>query len=261
MVRKYARKIATAAMDVLFPPTCLLCNADVAQAGLVCTDCFGRLHPIGAPCCDACATPQTAQAYIGADGLCPACERHHPLWVYARAAFLYDQASRDLILQLKYADRLENARFLANRMVQVGEDILTSDVVLVPVPVHRWRLIGRQYNQAAILAWALARRTGLCCVPDALVRRKATSRLANFSPQERKAEMVDAIAVHPGRVSQFAGRSVVLVDDVLTTGATATVCTQVLLDAGAASVSLLVAGRVPAQKEVDLDFPVMETTM
>ncbi|OAG76767.1 Competence protein F [Acetobacter malorum] len=261
MLSKYARKIGGAALDVLFPPTCLLCNADVAQAGLVCTDCFGRLHPLVTPCCDACATPQTAQAYIGGDGLCPACERHHPLWAHARAAFLYDQASRDLILQLKYADRLENARFLANRMVQAGQDILTSDAVLVPVPVHRWRLMGRRYNQAAILAWAVARRAGLTCVPDALVRRKATSRLASFSPQERKAEMVDAIAVHSCRASELAGRAVVLVDDVLTTGATATVCTQVLLDAGVASVSLLVAGRVPAQKEVDLDFPVMETTM
>ncbi|GBR30814.1 competence protein F [Acetobacter orleanensis NRIC 0473] len=183
------------------------------------------------------------------------------MWAHARAAFLYDQAGRDLILHLKYADRLENARFLANRMVQAGRDILAPDVVLVPVPVHRWRLLGRRYNQAAILAGAVARRVGVGCVPDALVRRKATSRLASFSPQERKAEMVNAITLHPRRARLITGRSVVLVDDVLTTGATASVCTQVLLEAGAASVSLLVAGRVPAQKEVDLDFPVMETNV
>ncbi len=261
MIWKQARKVGTVALDALFPPSCLLCRADVAQAGLVCVACFGRLHPVVAPCCDGCATPQTAQAYIGADGLCPACERHHPVWAHARAAFLYDKASRDLILQLKYADRLENARFLANRMVQAGQNILTPGAVLVPVPVHRWRLIGRRYNQAAVLACAVARRTGLRCVPDVLVRRKATSRLASFSPQEREAEMANAIALHPRRASEIAGKSVVLVDDLLTTGATATVCTQVLRDAGAASVSLLVAGRVPAQKEVDLDFPVMETNV
>lgn len=258
---KHVRHIGRAALDVLFPPSCLLCAADVVQAGLVCMECFGRLHPVVAPCCDACATPQTAAAYLGADGLCPACERQHPVWAHARAAFLYDQASRDLILQLKYADRLENARFLAQRMRQAGQDILTPDAVLVPVPVHRWRLMGRRYNQAAVLALAVARRSGVRCVPDALVRSKATTRLASFSPQERKAEMRNAITLNPARAARLAGRSVVLVDDVLTTGATASVCTQVLLEAGAASVSLLVAGRVPAQKEVDLDFPVMETPM
>lgn len=261
MRREPARRVARAALDMLFPPTCLLCSADVAEAGLLCADCFGRLHPIASPRCDACATPQTAQAYIGVDGLCPACERQHPVWAHARAAFLYDKAGRDLILHLKYADRLENARFLAKRMINAGQDILQPDVVLVPVPVHRWRLLGRRYNQAAILAHAVARRGGLRCVPDALVRKKATSRLASFSRQERKTEMVNAIALHPGRSALLAGKSVVLVDDVLTTGATATVCTQVLLDAGVASVSLLVAGRVPAQKEVDLDFPVTETNV
>lgn len=259
MMWKQARKAGGAMLDALFPPSCLLCGADVAQAGLVCAGCFGRLHPVVPPSCDGCAMPQVAQAYTGAEGLCPACERHHPLWARARAAFVYDQASRDLILQLKYADRLENARFLANRMVQAGQDMLTPGCVLVPVPVHRWRLMQRRYNQAAVLAWAVARRAGLPCVPDALVRRKATSRLAGFSAREREAEMANAIVLRASRAAEIAGRSVVLVDDLLTTGATATVCTQVLLAAGAASVSLLVAGRVPAQKEVDLDFPLMET--
>ncbi|GCD52309.1 ComF family protein [Acetobacter pasteurianus] len=249
------RKLGTALMDILYPPSCVLCGADVAQHGLTCASCFGRLQPISRPFCDACATPQPSQESLGHTGLCAACEQHHPAWQQARAAFVYTTAARDLILQLKYADRTENACFLAQRMAQIGQDILHPDVLLVPVPVHRWRLLRRRYNQAALLADEVARIRHLQVAPDALVRIRATTKLAGFSRKERQREMHSAITFRPKWQQKLQGRSVVLVDDMLTTGATATACVQALKQAGVRSVRLLVAGLVPTRPEVDINLP------
>ncbi|PHY93602.1 amidophosphoribosyltransferase [Acetobacter pomorum] len=249
------RKLGTALLDVLYPPSCLLCGADVAQHGLTCVSCFGRLQPITHPFCDACGAPQSSQENLGRTGLCAACEQHHPAWQHARAAFVYTAAARDLILQLKYADRIENARFLAQRMAQIGQDILQPGTVLVPVPVHRWRLLRRRYNQAALLANEVARIKHLQVAPDALMRTRATTKLAGFSRKERQQEMQSAMTFKPKWQQKLQGRSVVLVDDLLTTGATATACVQALHLAGVHDISLLVAGLVPARPEVDINLP------
>lgn len=182
------------------------------------------------------------------------------MWSYARAAFLYEGAARHLVLQLKYADRLEHARFLSERLCYAGHDIISSHSLIVPVPSHWRRRLARRYNQAAILAQAVGRRTGCEYMPDALFRPYATNRLSGFSRTERYREMADAIAVKPHRKKSIVGRHVVLVDDLLTSGATATACAQALLDGGAMSVSLLVVALVPMQKERDLDLPLSDTT-
>ena len=130
---------------------------------------------------------------LGASGLCPACERHHPVWGQARAAFVYDGVARELILKLKYADQIDNAAFLARQMVRIGQDILVPDTLVVPVPVHRWRLFRRRYNQAALLAHGVAERSGLPCLPDALVRIRRTVPLASFSRQARWDEVAQAM--------------------------------------------------------------------
>ncbi|ATI11306.1 MULTISPECIES: ComF family protein [Acetobacter] len=249
------RKLGAVLLDILYPPSCILCGADVAQQGAACVSCFDRLQSISRPFCDACAAPQPSQESLGHTGLCAACEQHHPAWQHARAAFVYTAAARDLILQLKYADRTENARFLAQRMMQIGQDILRPDVLLVPVPVHRWRLLRRRYNQAALLAAEVARVKHLQVLPDALMRTRATTKLAGFSRKERQQEMQSAITFRPKWQQKLHGRSVVLVDDMLTTGATATACVQALRQAGVLDVSLLVAGLVPARPEVDINLP------
>ncbi|WP_342356382.1 ComF family protein [Acetobacter okinawensis] len=254
-VRAMARvgSLGRLALGVLYPPASLHCGAGVARHGLLCAACFGRLQAVVAPFCKVCAVPQVSSAMLGPAGLCSACERHHPAWGQARAAFVYESVARELILKLKYADQIDNAAFLAPQMVRIGQDVLVSNALVVPVPVHRWRLFRRRYNQAAVLAHGVAKLSGLPCQPDVLVRVRRTVPLASFSRQARWDEVAQAITLRPSRQGLVHGRDVVLVDDVLTTGATAAACTRVLLNAGARSVSLLVAGVVPARAESDLD--------
>lgn len=247
--------LGQAALAALYPPVCMHCGADVARHGLVCSDCFTHLRLVGAPFCKACAVPQGNSALLGADGLCPVCERHHPAWGQARAAFVYETVARELILKLKYADQMDNATFLAQHMVRIGRDILVADALVVPVPVHRWRLFNRRYNQAALLAQKVARQSGLTCQPDALVRVRRTVPLASFSRHARWDEMEQAITVRRSCAHIVRGRDVVVVDDLLTTGATAAACTKALLHAGVRSVSLLVAGVVPPRPDMDIDQP------
>ncbi|MDE7546838.1 ComF family protein [Acetobacter fabarum] len=249
------RALGQMGLEVLYPPSCLHCGADVVRHGLLCSACFVRLRGVVAPFCKTCAMPQVSAAMLGEGGLCPACERHPPVWAQARAAFVYESVARELILKLKYADQTENTSFLAQHMARIGQDILYSDALLVPVPVHRWRLFRRRYNQAALLAHAVAKLSGVQCLPDALVRVRSTVPLASFSRQARRDEVAQVMRVRAMRASKVRGRDIVVVDDLLTTGATAAACTHVLLQAGARSVSLLVAGVVPVRVEVDIDRP------
>ncbi|GAN61276.1 phosphoribosyltransferase/competence protein F [Acetobacter cibinongensis] len=181
------------------------------------------------------------------------------MWSQARAAFVYDKAIRELILQLKYADRQENASFLGEHMARAGHGLIHLESIITPVPAHKRRLRQRRYNQAALLAQVIARKSAAHYVPDMLERTRATTRLSGFSRRERYEEMKEAIQVRPHMLRRVAGRHIVLVDDLLTTGATASVSAQALLENGAASVCLLVAALVPMQKEIDLDSPIAET--
>jgi ComF family protein len=157
----------------------------------------------------------------------------------------YDAQSRRIVLPLKYSDRTELAAALAPLMARAGAALLREADLLVPVPLHRRRLIARRYNQAALLAHAIARLTAKPVVPDALRRIRVTAPLGDLSAEER-AEAVDgAFAVRPGRAPRLVGQRLLLIDDVLTSGATCAACTRVLLEAGAASVDVLVAARVP----------------
>jgi ComF family protein len=210
----------------------------------LCAACFGQAHFIIDPCCDHCAAPFETEGYAGLVRCCEGCHREPPAWDRARAAFLYDAFSRRLILPLKYADRTENARTLGLHMARVGAPLLEDADLIVPVPLHRARLRSRRYNQAALLARACLRgRSHPLLVLDALQRQRSTAPLATRSAVERRRELKGAIVVSPSRARELAGRHVVLVDDVLTTGATATECAVALRASGAASISLLVAAR------------------
>lgn len=246
------------ALDLVLPPSCAVCGTEVDQPRSLCPDCFVRMHAIGAPRCDQCGVPLPSAAHLGKDARCVSCELHPPAWKKGRAAYVYDDGSRDLILSLKYADRTQNAAVLARQMVRAGDDILENADWLIPVPVHWRRLLERKYNQAALLARAVSR---LCHVPvlvDALQRPHATSRLAGFSAVERAREMEDAIRVRQNRVERIKGSRVILMDDILTTGATATACTKALLAVGASSVCLLAAARTAPDANEDISRPEME---
>lgn len=242
-------------LDLVLPPTCSSCGTEVDQPHSLCPACFSRFHPVTAPHCDQCGVPLPARTYLGADARCVRCERHPPPWQKGRAACLYDEGSRDLILALKYADRTENALFLARQMNRAGADILREADFLVPVPVHWRRLVQRRYNQAALLARAVSRLSGVPVLVDALCRPHATTRLAGFSAAERAAEMRDAIRVREKRQPRLAGKKIILVDDVLTTGSTAGACTEALMEAEVQSVMILAAARTVPPDSEDVDFP------
>lgn len=232
-------------LDVLLPPHCPACDTDVPVQGTFCPACFGALNFITEPLCTACGLPFASAAQGGPARICPTCVAHPPPWGQARAALLYDKAARGLVLALKHADRQENAVVLAAHMARAGRPLLAAAGVMVPVPLHHWRVLRRGFNQAALLARALHRQGGPAALPDALCRTRRTRPLGPLSALERAREVAGAIAVRPARRAAIAGQRVLLIDDVMTSGATAAACTQALLDAGAAHVDLLVATRVP----------------
>jgi len=231
-------------LDALLPPQCLTCDATVEAPGRFCVACFRQIQFVGLPCCTRCAVPLShAGQAVGA--LCPHCAEAPPPWGQARAALRYDAQSRKILLPLKHADRTDLVGALATMMLRVGADLLHDADLLVPVPLHPARLRARRYNQAALLAGAIGRRSHVDVALDALVRLRATLPLGELSASQRAAMVEGAFAIRRGAAARVAGQRVVLVDDVLTSGATSTGCTHALLAAGAARVDVLVAARVP----------------
>jgi ComF family protein len=195
--------------------------------------------------CVRCGVPFASAGQAGAAAVCPGCAERPPVFRTARAALRYDEQARRLILPLKHADRVELAAILAPMMVRAGAGLLENADVLVPVPLHRRRLFHRKYNQAAILALAIGRLAKLPVQPDALIRTRQTAPLEDKSPDERAAEVGGSIAVRPSRLASIVGRGVLLIDDVMTSGATSSACAAALLAAGARAVDVLAAARVP----------------
>jgi ComF family protein len=238
-------RLMTAALDLLLPPACLTCSSPVDAPGLLCGACFGKLSTVGDPCCGCCGAAFELAWHAIEGDLCQRCIDVPPPFRRARAALVYDTASRRLVLPFKHGDRTEFVAVLARMMAQAGADLLRDVDILVPVPLHRRRLFVRRYNQAALLARELGRLTGRSVVVDGLRRRHATETLGGKSAAERREEVAGAFTVRARRVDQLEGRRILLIDDVMTSGATAAECTESLLAAGVAMVDVLVAARVP----------------
>ncbi|MCO6159542.1 ComF family protein [Asaia lannensis] len=243
LVLKHLNAFVRPVLDWVFPPVCLCCGAETTAPGLLCVQCFRQLAPIVLACTH-CALPLPSADYADDEGRCPSCAKPRFPWYRAHAAFLYEGTARRLVLQLKYADRLDIVPFLGRAMLDTFGEGDRGGEVFVPVPLHRRRFWKRRFNQSALLAHALARKTaGARALPDALMRRRFTRILARLSPEDRKKALNGAIGVRPSIRADIIGRHVVLVDDILTTGATASICATQLLNAGARRVDLLVAAR------------------
>jgi ComF family protein len=229
-------------LDTVLPPRCLKCGAVVDAVGTLCPACWPAVAFIAPPCCACCGLPFAFD--LGPDALCGACADARPPFARARSAFRYDDGSKDLILRFKHADRTDAAPAFARWMAHAGPELLADADLITAVPLHWLRLLMRRYNQAALLATAISRLAGKPAVNDLLVRRRRTPSQGGLGAAARQRNVAGAFAVPPVRRNLLADRRVLLVDDVLTTGATVSACASVLLRAGARSVDVLTLARV-----------------
>ncbi len=219
------------------------CGVIIGAGGGLCATCWGQLRFFAPPLCDRCGCAVLADEGPGPT-LCGACLTAPPAFDRARAALFYDAASRPLILGFKHGDRLERARTFGAWMAAAGPDLLAGADWVAPVPLHRWRLFRRRYNQAAILARAVARDCpGKLCL-DLLLRTRRTPSQEGRTRLQRQGNVKGAFAANPARAAQVAGKHILLIDDVITTGATLGACARALTNAGAAGVTALALARV-----------------
>jgi len=233
------RPWVTAALDLVFPPLCPLCDRmlGAGRRDPLCGACWEGLERIAPPWCRCCGAP------LGIEGLCGACRIRRPRFAYARAALLYGDLVREAIHAFKFGGRGGLANPLGDLLAGLGLSALPGAApdVLVPVPLHPRRARERGYNQALLLARRLERAWRVPVVADTLVRAVPTLPQADLDAAARRRNVRDAFAVR--RPERITGRHVVLVDDVLTTGATAGECARTLYRAGAAAVGVLTVAR------------------
>ncbi|UZK66375.1 ComF family protein [Sphingomonas sp. M1-B02] len=232
--------------DLALPPRCPGCGEVTGADHRFCAKCWGSLRFLGPPWCAGCQLPFDYDRGEGA--LCAECMADPPPHAGVRAAVAYGDVARSVALKLKYARRLACAETMARAMAR----LMPQDAdLLVPVPLHRWRIWSRGFNQAASVAQALARASGVATDAELLRRVKATPILRGLGPRGRAKAVAGAFALAPGAPEKLRGRTVVLVDDVHTSGATAAACTRVLLRGGAAKVILLCWARVLPGEALD----------
>jgi ComF family protein len=239
-----ARLAARRIVDFALPPRCPGCGAVVEDVHRFCLACWQQLVFLGEPCCGRCGLPFEYDAGEGAE--CAKCVADPPAFDRLRAAVAYGEIARTVALKLKYGGRPAVAETLAHFM-QRHLAGLDPDAILAPVPLHRWRIWTRGYNQSALIAAALGRRAGLRAEIALLERTRATPPLKGLGRRERALAVRGAFRMSDAARALARGRTVILVDDVFTSGATANACAAALKRGGAARVNILCWARVVGQ--------------
>ncbi|MFN7224181.1 MAG: double zinc ribbon domain-containing protein [Paracoccaceae bacterium] len=235
--------LQAALLHMVYPPQCIACDAMVTTDFGLCAACWRDTPFIAGLVCDVCGTPLPGED-PGHAVLCDDCLTIARPWSRGRAAMLYKDRARDLVLQLKHADRIDLARPAGGWLARAAAPILRPGMLVAPVPLHWMRLVKRRYNQAALLSAQVARLSGLAHCPDLLQRQRNTRSQEGRDRDGRFLNMADSIRVHRRRVSLLEGRHVLLVDDVMTSGATLAASAEACLAMGAAEISVLVLCRV-----------------
>ena len=230
-------------LDAIYPARCLTCGSVVDGDFGLCGPCWRDTAFIGGTVCDACGVPLPG-ADDGDTPHCDTCLETPRIWARGRAAMIYRNTGRKLVLALKHGDRQEIAHPAGLWLSTAAADVLTQNTLIAPVPLHWLRMIKRRYNQSALLAKTLSERVDRPWCPDLLQRFRRTRSLDGMGRAERIAAVENSIRVHPRRRHRLIGRPVLLVDDVMTTGATLAACTRACLEAGSGPVSIVTLARV-----------------
>ncbi len=236
-----ARKIMLSALNAALPARCVVSGQPVDRQGMLAPHVWAAMDFINRPYCDTCALPFDFEA--GDETLCGDCLQDPPAYGKMRAALKYNEASRDLVLGFKHGDQTHAALAMLPMLRRAADDLLARADCIVPVPLHRWRLFVRRYNQAAIMAHYLGRDVQKRVMADALIRKRATASQGHLSTAEREKNVSGAFALNPRRKTMIAGKNILLIDDVYTTGATIRACTKTLIKGGAARVDVLTLAR------------------
>mgnify|MGYP006269418207 CR=1 FL=1 len=238
------------AIDTIVPPRCLGCGEEATVPSSLCVTCWNGLHHIDEPACNSLGLPLAYDQ--GEDAVSPAALASPPSWDRARAAVVYDEASRRLVHLLKFQDTQEAGLLMARMMARAGRRLLAEADALVPIPLHPFRLWTRRFNQASYLAERLSRASGREFLPLALKRRRMTRPQVGLDASARRRNVDGAFSVDPSWQPAIDGRRILLIDDVRTTGATATACVKALRGAGASQVDLLTFALVinPIQPDI-----------
>jgi ComF family protein len=230
------------ALDAIFPPGCVNCAEPIDTPGNLCAHCWPEMTYISTPYCEICGFP--FEYDVGNDFHCANCLKQPPVFSRARAVLKYDDASRDMILGYKHSDQTNRAPTFAKWMWRAGTDLIDECDVICPVPLHRKRLIKRRFNQSALLAGEIAKLSDKPVIHDLVTRKRPTRSQGGLSAKARHRNVRGVFEVTPARKALLNGAAVLLIDDVLTTGATVNACSKSLLDGGASKVDVLTFSRV-----------------
>lgn len=241
-LKAFLQRIAVQTAEILFPPACAGCSRIVSAPGTLCASCWSSVRFLERPWCEVMGTPfshDMGKGFLSAEAIA-----NPPPFQRARAAVSYSGVARSMVQGLKYSDQTNLAPWMAVWMMRAGSEILRDADLIVPVPLHRARFFWRRFNQSAELARALARLSGKRILPDVVERVKNTRQQVGLKLADRQENVRAAFLVPPERQIEVAGRRILLVDDVYTTGSTVNAATKALVKGGATAVDVLTFARV-----------------
>jgi len=246
-IKEIAQITTGIALDTILPPRCVVTGEMVDRQGMIAPSAWSELDFINNPICEKCGVPfgfEVSAVESEGGSHCLQCLDYPPIYESARAAMKYNDQSRNMILGFKHADQTHNALAFVPWLKRAGADMLIGADAIIPVPLHRWRLLKRRYNQSSIMAHDLGRATNRPVIHEGLTRTRATQTQGHLNFEQRRKNVKSAFAVNEKHGQMIKGKTLILIDDVYTTGSTVKECAKALKKAGAKAVHVLTLARV-----------------